>query len=34
MVGAGLVANSKGAVVGDETTPIEMGKIEDGLLLY
>lgn len=34
MVGAGLVANTKGAVVGDETTPIEMGKIEDGLLLY
>ena len=34
MVGAGAVANSKGAVVGDETTPIEMGKIEDGLLLY
>ncbi len=34
MVGAGLIANSKGAVVGDETTPIEMGKIEDGLVLY
>ena len=34
MVGAGVVANSKGAVVGDETTPIEMGKLEDGLLLY
>lgn len=34
MVGAGVVANSKGAVVGDETTPIEMGKIEDGLMLY
>lgn len=34
MVGAGLVANTKGAVVGDETTPIEMGKIEDGLVLY
>lgn len=34
MVGAGMVANSKGAVVGDETTPIEMGKIEDGLVLY
>lgn len=34
MVGAGVVANSKGAVVGDETTPIEMGKIEDGLVLY
>ncbi len=34
MVGAGVVANSKGAVVGDETTPIEMGKIEEGLGLY
>ena len=34
VVGAGVVANSKGAVVGDDTTPIEMGKIEDGLGLY
>lgn len=34
MVGAGVLANSKGALVGDETTPIEMGKIEDGLVLY
>ena len=34
MLGAGIVANSKGAVVGDETTPIEMGKIEEGLALY
>lgn len=34
MVGAGIVANSKGAVVGDETTPIEMGRIEEGLALY
>ena len=33
-VSAGVVANSKGALVGDETTPIEMGKIEDGLVLY
>lgn len=33
-VGSGLLCNSKGAVIGDETTPIEMGKIEDGLLLY
>jgi translation initiation factor 6 len=33
-VGAGIVANSKGALVGDETTPIEMGRIEDGLVLY
>lgn len=34
VVGAGIVANSKGAVVGDDTTPIEMGKIEDALALY
>jgi len=33
-LGAGIVANSKGALVGDETTPIEMGRIEDGLVLY
>ena len=33
-LGAGIVANSKGALVGDETTPIEMGRIEDGLFLY
>ena len=33
-VGAGIIANSKGAVVGDQTTPIEMGKIEDALILY
>lgn len=29
-----LVANSKGAVVGDTTMPIEMGKLEDALNLY
>ncbi len=34
VVGAGILANSKGAVVGDDTTPIEMGKIEDALVLY
>ncbi|MCL1979284.1 MAG: translation initiation factor IF-6 [Methanomassiliicoccaceae archaeon] len=33
-IGAGILCNSKGALVGDETTPIEMGKIEDGLDLY
>ncbi len=33
-VGACLIANSKGAVVGETTTPIELGKIEEGLLLY
>lgn len=30
-VGACLVANSKGAVVGRRTTPIELGRIEEGL---
>jgi len=34
MVGAGILSNSKGALIGDETTPIEMGKIEEGLALY
>ena len=33
-VGAGILANSKGAVVGDESTPIEIGKVEDALVLY
>ena len=33
-IGAGILCNSKGALIGDETTPIEMGKIEDGLVLY
>lgn len=33
-IGACMVANSKGAAVGGMTTPIEMGRIEDGLLLY
>ena len=33
-VGVGILCNSKGALIGDETTPIEMGKIEDGLALY
>ena len=34
MLGAGILANSKGALIGDDTTPIEMGKIEEGLVLY
>jgi translation initiation factor 6 len=34
VVGAGTLANSKGALVGDITTPIEMGKVEEGLALY
>ncbi|MFQ5910594.1 MAG: translation initiation factor eIF-6, partial [Thermoplasmata archaeon] len=33
-VGACVVANSKGAVVGSTTTPIEIGRIEEGLVLY
>lgn len=33
-VGAGILANSKGAVVGDESTPIELGRVEDALVLY
>jgi len=30
-IGTCMIANTKGAVVGDVTTPIEMGRIEDGL---
>jgi len=33
-IGSGILCNSKGAIIGDETTPIEMGKVEDGLVLY
>jgi translation initiation factor 6 len=33
-VGAGILCNSKGALIGDDTTPIELGKIEDGLNLF
>ena len=33
-VGSGVIANSKGALVGDATTPLEMGRLEDGLVLY
>ncbi len=33
-VGACLVANAKGAVVGARTTPIELGRIEEGLGYY
>lgn len=31
LVGACMVANSRGAVVGSKTTPIELGRIEEGL---
>jgi translation initiation factor 6 len=33
-LGACAVANSKGAYVGSRTTPIELGRLEDGLGLY
>ena len=33
LLGPCLIANSKGAVVGDATTPIEMGRLEDALNL-
>ena len=31
MIGTGLVANSKGAIIGNQTTGIEMGRIEEAL---
>ena len=31
LVGACMIANSKGAVVGETTTPIELGRIEEAL---
>jgi translation initiation factor 6 len=34
MVGACLIANSRGAVVGYRSTPIELGRIEDALHLF
>jgi len=30
-IGACLVANTRGAIIGSRTTPIEMGRIEEGL---
>ncbi|MBI5001342.1 MAG: translation initiation factor IF-6 [Euryarchaeota archaeon] len=33
-VGACVIANSKGALVGFRSTPIEIGRIEEGLYLY
>lgn len=33
-IGACAVANSKGAYVGSRSTPIELGRLEDGLGLY
>jgi translation initiation factor 6 len=34
VIGSGLVANSKGAIIGNLTTGIEMGRIEEALDLY
>lgn len=34
LVGACMIANSRGALVGEASTPIELGKIEEGLRLY
>jgi len=33
LVGACMIANSKGAVVGSKSTPIELGRVEDALYL-
>jgi translation initiation factor 6 len=33
-LGACAIANDRGAVVGEKTTPIEIGKLEDGLGLF
>lgn len=34
MLGASIVANSKGGMVGYRSTPIELGRVEDALSLY
>lgn len=34
LLSACALSNSKGAVIGTDTTPIEMGKLEDALVLY
>jgi translation initiation factor 6 len=34
LLGACMIANTKGALVGGASTPIELGKIEDGLKLF
>jgi translation initiation factor 6 len=34
MIGSGLVANTKGAIIGNLTTGIEMGRIEEALRLF
>lgn len=34
MLGASIVANSKGGIVGFRSTPIELGRVEDALQIY
>ncbi len=34
LLGACMMANSKGAIIGEDSTPIELGKVEEGLKLY
>jgi len=34
LVGACIIANSKGAAVGSRSTPIELGRVEDSLSLF
>lgn len=34
LVGACIIANSKGAAVGSKSTPIELGRVEDSLRLF
>jgi translation initiation factor 6 len=34
LLGASVIANTRGAIVGEQSTPIELGKVEEGLRLY
>ena len=34
LIGSGLVANSNGAIIGNLTTGIELGRIEESLELF
>lgn len=34
LVGACMVANSRGAAIGFKSTPIELGRVEDSLGLF
>ena len=33
VIGASIICNSKGAVVGSNSTPIELGRVEDALYI-